>query len=275
MSGNPPLADPPLITFGREVLLLLRLGPVADGSELMEHARTRDMEIGRRRSSDKVLASLRDLGLIERTTLTGQSGISLTPLGRHLADVAVRDELLFAELVHLRYWWLWAPMYDGPAFAWSYQTVTDMLWESAPCRIEPDRLVAAVLANAERRFDVRDVSFSTSSLLGIQHWLRALSPPCVVEGCFQRRASCPPEALLISLQAIHRLRGGRLGTVLRLDADARHLACRSLLLDEAGLDEVLHQAEESGTLARVAGDSGDLAVINWAAIPILVRTEEL
>lgn len=260
-------------SVARDALLLLRLGPMVDGAELMAQARARDLELGRRQSAEKVLASLRDLGLIQRSLRGQPEALTLTPLGAAVAEIGVWDDLLFAELVHLRYWWLWTPEHGGPAFAWSYQTVTTMLWEGAPTPVDPDRLVAAVLAAAERAFGTRGVSFSRSSLLGILHWLRALSPPCIVTGHFRCRPACPPEALLLTLEGLHHAAGRAIGVPLRLDSAVRTRACRALLLDEEAFDDVLSQAEDTNGLVRLNGGGRDAVVLSQSICPGLISME--
>lgn len=255
---------------GREALLLLANAPASGNDRLLEGARHRGLELGQRRSVDKVVASLRDLDLVSRPTDRASGHIELTPLGRQLAGVALRDPLLFGELVHLRYWWLWAVDGERAHFSWSYQTVSDALWEEAPTTVDADRLVATVLEAAEREFGVSGASFSASSVLGILHWLRALSPPCIIGAGFQRRVACPAEAVISALEGVQMSRGRPVTAPLRLDETSRDLVCRATLLDDAALDEVLAQAEESLGLLRRNGDGGEVLVLRQSLIPGLV-----
>jgi hypothetical protein len=245
----------------RDALLLLRWLREASEEELLLQARTRDLEIGRRQSISKVFTSLRDLGFVQRLPSPQREKLQLTPLGSQLADVAVRDELLFAELVHLRYWWLWTPELDGHKFAWAYQTVADLLWQEAPTSIDANRLVAAVLAAAEQRFGLKGISFSSSSILGILLWVRALRPSCLVAGEFRRRPICPPEALVVALEGIYAAMRRPLGIPLHLDSKTRERACRALLLEVAAFDEVLSRAEEVLGVVRHQGDGGEMVLI--------------
>jgi hypothetical protein len=256
----------------REALLLLRLAPTVNGQALLERARERDLELCRRRSAEKVLASLRDLGLVARQPRREPGMVALTDLGGLMADVAMRDPFLFAELVHLRHWWLWATDRGGPPFAWAYRTVATILWESAPAPVEPDRLVIAVIAAAENDLGIRDVSFSTSSVLGILHWLRALSPTCIVTGMFRRRAACSPEALVLALEAI-RCGAGNGGAALLLNPDVRRLACCALLIEEASFDEVLAQAEEAQAIIHLSAAAGEAVIVRPSALTRLVSAE--
>jgi hypothetical protein len=256
--------------FARNALLLLRMADAPSEEAFLEQARARDLDIGRRQSVTKVFASLRDLGLIE-TTPAGQRGqVRLTNLGKQLADVAVHDKLMFAEMIHLRYWWLWQPSKEKEYFAWSYQTVATILWEESPVTIDSDRLVNMVLAAAEQHFGISGISFSTSSVSGILHWLRVLSPPCIVGKIFRRRPTCPPEALVIALGGIAAAREHPAGIPLRLDAATREQACRVTLLAEEAIDEVVQQAEETLGVIRRSGDGGETVLIRELLMPELI-----
>ncbi len=255
--------------MARETLLLLVARPLADSGELVVRARARDFDIGRRSSPDKVIASLRDLGLIERPQTHGQQ-LALTPLGNHIADVAVRDSLLMAELIHLRYVSLWTPEAGGAHFSWAYRTVADLLWDDAPTSIDTDRLVATILASADHQFAARSVSFSSSSVLGILYWLRALSPPCIHNGQFWRRSACSPEALALAIEGVQVASGRRLSAPIRLDSTAKERVCRALLLDPVALDEMLADAEETVGLVRRNGDGGEIVLLRESALPGLM-----
>jgi hypothetical protein len=251
----------------REAMLLLLQAPARSASDLRQRAQERGLELGERRSPEKALASLRDLGLVAR----GSGGdIGLTPLGRRLAEVACRDPLLFGELVHLRYWWLWVTRSPEAAFSWAYRLVADLLWEEAPTIVDSDRLVATVLAAAEREFNVAGASFSPSSVLGVLHWLRALSPPCLDGSNFRRRQACPPESVVVCVEGIQAEQRRAPGAPLRLDAHVRERICRATLLDDWALDDVLVQANETLGLMRRSGDGGDLVMLRDPLVPELV-----
>jgi|GEM_PF-2714672 len=243
----------------RDAMLLLRQEPASDGNTLLQRARERDYALGRLASPDKVLASLRDLGLVERG---GKGGpIRLSPRGVGVASAAARDSLLFTELVHLRYWSLWSDATGGAAFAWAYRVVCTTLWEAAPMRIEPDQLTATILASAEERFGLRSVSFSRSSVLGVMHWLRALRPACVKGDNFSRRPACAPETFLLALRAAGGLSSPTTRIPLRLEASLREQVCRSLLLDLGAFDEMIERAEEGYGVVRLQSTGAERLIL--------------
>lgn len=255
----------------RDALLLLRLSKVTNEESLLQQARIRDLEIGRRQSASKVLASLRDLGLVERSRSHPDSNLLLTSVGNKLADIAVRDELLLIELIHLRHWLLWnADVAKGHQFAWSYQTVAGLLWDQAPVSLNNNYLASTVQSIAEQQFGVRGISFSTSSVLGVLHWLRQLSPPCIIQQTFQRRSGCSPEALMIALQRECQQAGVFSGVPLRLDALTRDRVCRMLLIDIEIFDEIISHAEEAFGVIRRHGDGGDMLFIREPFFPELI-----
>lgn len=240
---TPPLA--------REVLLLLRSATSANAAALLEQARARDYALGRLSGADKVLASLRDLGFVTRGTPRGQS-IELTSIGRVVANVGASDPLLFAELVHIRYWRLWSEQTGGPGFGWAYRLVASTLWECAPATVDADRLTTTVLTAAEDRFGLRSVSFSRSSVLGILHWVRALTPKCIDDQRkFTRRAAAAPEAFLLALEAARRDVGIPPGVPTRVDVHLRQRVSEMLLIDPEAFDEGLTQLEEGYGVARL------------------------
>jgi hypothetical protein len=254
----------------REVLILMAGTEASTETALIEHARARDLDIGRRQSIAKVLSSLGDIGLIERSIIR-RGDLSLTTLGRKLATIARRDELLFAEMIHQLYWWLWTPEETGPRFAWAYQTIATVLWNDAPTTIENDRLVSHVMLLAEQQFSDAGISFSSSSVLGILHWLRALSPPCIQSNNFSRRVSCTPEALLVTIEGICAARAHPLGIPLRLDTPTRKWICQANLIELDSLDEVLVQAEETLGLVYRTGSQGESVLLHEAFLPELIR----
>jgi len=253
----------------RDALVLLKTKTFLSDTDLLVEARARDLELGQRSSPTKILSSLRDLGLLQRG-----HPLELSPLGREVANIAIRNRLLFTELIHLRYWSLWNSIAQrGAMFAWAYQMVVGSLWDEGMGKIDSNHLVGMVIASAEETFQRRDISFSNSSVLGILHWLRALSPPCCESTSFRRRAACSPEALVLGLRRVLYEQDRGSDAPLRLDTAIRDRVCRSLLLDVEVFDDMLEQAEDSRYLQRHQGSVGDMILIHTSLLEDLVRLE--
>lgn len=260
--------------LAREALLLLHTAPLQSVHDLVEGARSRDLELGRRGTADKVVASLRDLGLVEQSS-ERRGELRLSELGRSVIGHTARDRLLFVEYVHLRYWWLWSFQPDRALYSWAYRLVTTHLWENAPVDIDTDQIVATLLAAAEHTFNADSVSFSSASVLGIMHWIRALSPPVVTHRRMQRRFSCPPESLALAIEAASTTRGRDIDAPLPIDVQTRDLLCQSLLLDPVAMPEMLELAEESLGLIRRQVQGHEVVWLRESVLPGLVRHGEL
>jgi hypothetical protein len=259
--------------LAHEALLLLKKEPIPSIEVLVNRAREHDFELGHRGTADKVVASLRDLGLLCGTT-TGHTTLQLTSLGQILLEQTKRDHLLFAEYVHLRYWWQGVLSHAEIPYSWAYRFVATLLWDSSPAVINSDLIVTTVLADAERNFEVDSVSFSSASVQGIMHWIRALSPAVVNVGTIQRRFSCPPEAMAIALEAVNAARGRGPNVPTQLDTSTKRLVCQCLLLEPAALDDALVQAEDALGLVRRQTEGHEVVWLRESVLPGLVSMQE-
>ncbi len=248
-------------SVARDTLLLLHYGGVDTEEKLLQDAFIRDLELGRHHSASKILASLRDLQLLERAR-AGHSQLVLNSHGVRLAEIAARDAVLFVELIHLRYQLLWSPKWGGDYSSWAYCTVCEYLWNEAPCSIDSKQLAALVIQRASQELGESSISFSVSSVLGILHWLRALQPGCIFANTFRRRASCAPETLILALITAQQLLTRTSDQTLRLDTQMINVACRMTLLDKARFDEVIAQAIDAFGIVRRSGSSGDMLMVH-------------
>ena len=256
--------------LARETLLLLLAAPAISKDDILDRARAHDLELGHRQSADKLLASLRDLGFVERADNRAQYAAQLTPLGMRVATISQKDPLLFAELIHLRYFFLWPLQGHTDYFSWAYRIVCNALWNTAPTPLDSGRLVTTVLIAAEEEFTMTTASFSTASVLGVTNWLRQLSPPCIDGGLFRRRPISSPEAFTLALKAHQRATSQTRDAPLEIDSQTREQVCRALLLDEASFEEMLEQATEAMGLIRRRTTQSDLVLLRDSFLPELV-----
>ena len=112
-----------------ELLLLLRSDKEGISEESLQiAANNQGFELSQRKSYDKLFKSLSELGLISKN----EKKIFLTYLGEIIAEVALYQNHLVGELIHFLYYTL----YDfdkSLRFSWSYQTICNYLWSTAPC----------------------------------------------------------------------------------------------------------------------------------------------
>ncbi len=247
--------------LARETLTLLAQHTIADEATLRTLALNVDLELGKRSSATKIIASLRELGFVMRHQAKHEP-IQLTTLGREFAALALRDQALFAELIHCRFFQLWTPEQHGAGFAWAYQWVTQYLWREAPTLIIADSLVSHIIEQAELHFGTQSISFSSSSILGIMHWLKALRPVCIDGRMFRRRELCTPEACYWMLETICTAKRHPFGIPFRLDASVKQRLCQSLVLEPSMLDEVLDLTSTTLDLPWRHGLGGETVMLH-------------
>ena len=168
---------------------------------------------------------------------------------------------LLAELIHIVYYtsYTYQPY---KRFSWSYQTLCDWLWNSAPCEIHRDRLVNTVSQAAVDQFGEQGISFSTQSISGILHWVGALNPPCIVEAnsLFTRRSHCPVESFMVALHYTYELQKGDTLSI-PLDESVKERVCRICLITPQSFSEMLELAERTFSCLQVWRRRGDRLVI--------------
>jgi len=166
----------------------------------------------------------------------------------HRADhpLAARDA---GDLIHTLSYFAWsssAP--ERLSRMWTYRTVVDLLWESAPARIDSElkkRLVENLLGRAETvfsgcdAFDPGRTSLGPKSIDGVLRWLEHLVPAVVLDNRMQRRQRCSPAMMALALAATAREAGVEAGTDFRLGPDQRSSLGRACFLDPNALDAML------------------------------------
>ena len=124
-----------------------------------------------RSNLNKLLTSMQDVGLIEKT----QEGFALSKAGRTLAKGLGGYEIGFRAAVHCLYAWRW--IWDGnnkvASPSWSYREVLRQILGSGSTGIDSDEIVLRLVSVAEQYFGAAKVSFSRSSVSGVTMWLEA------------------------------------------------------------------------------------------------------
>ena len=130
-----------------------------------------------RSNLNKLLTSMQDVGLIEKT----QEGFTLSKAGRILAKGLGGYERGFRAAVHCLYAWRW--IWDGnnkvASPSWSYREVLRQILGSGSTGIDSDEIVLRLVSVAEQYFGAAKVSFSRSSVSGVTMWLEAQALPLI------------------------------------------------------------------------------------------------
>jgi hypothetical protein len=212
-------------------------GTTLDGLE--EAARTLASPLARRADPGKLLRSLEEIGLLERSA----DRLSLSAAGRALAASAGRYEPGFCAGIHCLYaWgWLWGRHPEQATPSWSYRQVCREIRTAGPLGIEPDAIVLKVAAAGER-FGAERVSFSRSSVNGVTAWLKAHSPPLVGQvGTRLHALSHPqpgPTTVRFHAAALCALHGGHAG----VQGETAELLADGLLLPPQELPLALEES---------------------------------
>jgi hypothetical protein len=228
--------------FTFELLTLLNALPDGQDEEALQSAAEQQgYSLRQRKDYGKMLRSLDELELIERS----RKALNLTERGRIISEVMLYQKDLLGELVHIAYYTGYS--HDPTKrFSWSYQTMCNWLWDSAPCEIHRDRLVNVVSQAAQDEFDEKGISFSTQSVSGILHWVTALNPPCVdsTGNFFNRRSYCPVESFMVALHDTYELAKDDTLSI-PISAAIRERVCRICLIMPESFSEMLELAERT------------------------------
>lgn len=188
----------------------------------------------------EALATARDIGLIDekKNTLTKQ-GITLASLELNKPD-------LFPDIVHGLLYTLWdkAKPADN-CFAWSYQTICRMLWQSGTTEIDDRAQMASkVESEARNAFGRADIVFSSKSVGGAYLWLSQLQPYVIyeIDKRFKRRTFCPPELFIMAVNDLYLRNSIDYSANLLLNEVNREEICQACMLEPTSFDRVLDYA---------------------------------
>lgn len=245
--------------FVYELLMLLRAGAAEQTEEeLQVEAQTQGFSLRQRKSYNKLLKSLEELSIVEKS----RKSVALTELGQTISEAVLFQQPLLGELVHFLYY----TRFDtDPSlrFSWSYQTVCQQLWITAPCSINRDRLVNIVTQNATAYFGEDSISFSTQSVMGILYWVDSLHPNCLDESgqLFSRRLYCPVETFALALHHIY-TRHRSDGLSVLLTPEIRQEVCQMCLIVPEAFQEMLEHAETSFENIQLRRERGERLVMS-------------
>ncbi len=199
-----------------------------------------------RSNLSKLLGSMQDVGLIEKT----QDGVVLSKGGRALAKGLGGYEIGFRAAVHCLYaWkWVWEQNTKVASPSWSYRQVLKQILSSGSAGIDPDEIVLQLVFTAEEQFKAVKVSFSRSSVSGVTMWLESQALPLIRKEGHRIRyqnASIPmADSMRLHLAALCGLNSGEVV----LDDENMQLLAESVLIrpDELvnSIEDFMHDSKE-------------------------------
>ena len=246
----------PVFTY--ELLMLLNATRNAQTEEMLRaSAQSQGYTLRQRKDYGKLLNSLEELSLIAKQHKT----VTLTPTGRLIAEVSLFQRQLLPELIHFLYYTLFDTDKNA-RFSWSYRTVCNHLWMTAPATLNRDRLVNIVVQNATSEFGETSVSFSTQSVMGILYWIESLHPECTdsLGRLFTRRLYCPIEIFTLALHHVFQLYRGE-GMSILLTPELRQEICQICLIVPEAFQEMLEQAETCFDHIQIRRERGERLVV--------------
>ena len=166
-------------SLGWEAFQLLSDAPPDGISTSSLHAISKAVgsPLGRLSNLTKLLASMQDVGLIEKT----RESIALSKAGKSLSKGIGCYEIGFHAAVHCLYAWKWIWDRDKKIASpsWSYREVLRQILYAGSVGIDSDEIVLRLVSVAEEDFGKVKVSFSRASVSGVTVWLESQALPLV------------------------------------------------------------------------------------------------
>lgn len=248
----------------QELLLLLHnLPPGRTQTHLQAAAQARGYKLSERKDYGKLLRSLVELGLLA----SSRGALTLSDAGQVVATMVAFYPHLLPDFVHFIYYTIWE-IDSAQRFSWSYKTVCDILWQTAPGTIDRAYLVGLVLQEAEQQFNLKGISFSASSVAGILNWLAVLQPVCLtVQGrqqIFNRRSYCSVELFALALNHVYQINQNG-SPFVPLSPLFRQNICRLCLITPEAFDEMLDQTENHFAKLQIRRERGErFSMLNFS-----------
>ena len=250
--------------------ILDRYPEASSGKEVYELAEDYGYEVGFQ-SEREVPTLLKKMEVLETAT-------SLTDCGEELLEVMYYDMNLFSNILHHLFYTrdridaaTGVPLKDREMSSWAYAAIIDYLIDNSPYEGVSLKKSRQEISNAvyDRAQDELpslqdEVSIGPRSVSGALQFLTALSPSVITEDThannedilnFEVRNFAPGEMLLLAVDARYQQTETEYGTALILNEETVNALCRTLILDESGLDKVLEWASEYDQFELTSGVS--------------------
>lgn len=254
--------------LARELLQILQAHPIGcDDNDIRQTATAYGYDLRQRKNYAKLLLSLKELEVVEHE---GEV-YTLNHHGQVIANMSTYYPYLLPEFIHFLYYTSWDND-ENKRFSWSYYTVILALWQSAPGLVDRDYLVNLVMQQAQERFAVNSISFSTSSIVGILNWLGELQPACLLQEekvlFFKLRPYCSVELFTLALyHTWNKCRNDSL--YVSISDTLRQQVCQICLIPIEAFTVMFSQAEDCFPALHVRRERGErfsLASFSWKTL---------
>ncbi len=209
------------------------------------------------------LKVLRTLGLTDVDEKT--ESWRLTKRGVYLRALAAWNPSTFYDMMHYLYYTTWDfGDRETATFSWTYQTVSNLLWQRRPTVIDGKGLAIEVRDRALHDFELDSVSITDYAVDGVYNWLRVLDPAFAWTDTKSRRRetnggrpACTPELFLMAVDYLYRVKNVPHNRPMLMDEDKIAIVCRLCLLDPLKWKSVLNRTiEQFAILHRMGSANG-------------------
>jgi hypothetical protein len=222
------------------LFLQLEYGQWYETTELQHLLRTSGLDVHGKKivlANTKFWSKL-GLGEVQRQRPGRSNLFRLTALGKQVAELFSTNQALFFDVMHYLFYSSWRrSRHLSQAPFWLYAAACDILWESAPSKMDSTGLTARLQFESRDVFPTQDPSFPEQSVRSVFPWLSTLSPPFLSkcgtrsELCSQRRSYCTPQLFHLAVDLAYHSAGLSYGTSLAVGDRQIGIICRVCLLD--------------------------------------------
>jgi len=222
-----------------KVLPLFRGGKSYTSNELADLFNSLDLSVHPRRCRH-LLQIWYVLGFLNRDRVGNAYNYELSDFGKGLLKKLQFNQPLAVELAHWAWYsaWLRSPEFEI-AWSWLYQDICNLLWEASPNVINAKQLTAIAVENAALLYPNQNQALDNASIGAILSWLATMDPPFLIKEdressrsslVSQKRDSCNPELMYLSIQLQYYIKGITFGTPLLIEEQIINAICKTCLL---------------------------------------------
>ena len=212
-------------------------------------------ELQRRNHSISIDHLRRNLNILSafRFIKCEQKLYRITDLGMSLQKILNLKPSTFYDIMHYYYYSSWTLTHNlDVVFSWTYQTISNLVFENEINRIDKRDLAGELLSLAQEKFpEIHRIAISPYAIEGTMNWLRALDPPFIsTTNRFKQRigngrTACSPELFLLGFDYLYRLLGLAYGAPILLDDYKIRIVCQLCLLDSNKFSQIINLTQKT------------------------------